>query len=135
MSIEVVKKYYEAFNNKNANAIVDLCDPDVANDLNQGDTQIGKKNLKIFLETAWAHFDEKVSNIIYMSNHDQTKIATEYLVQGVYYKTKPGLFEANNQNYEICPATIFTIKNGKIIRMTRYYNAKKWFEMVNPSAK
>jgi len=56
MSIEIVKKYYEAFNRKDINAILTLCKDDVINDPNQGDSQAGKEKLKTFLETAWAHF-------------------------------------------------------------------------------
>ncbi len=133
MSTAVVSKYYEAFNRKDIDAILALCSDDVANDPNQGDTQIGKDKLKIFLETAWAHFDEKVSNIMLMANKDESKVASEYLVHGTYYKTKPGLFESTNQKYEILPTTVFTIKNGKITRMTRYYNTKAWLDIVNPS--
>lgn len=132
MSLDVVNKYYEAFNRKDVNAILALCTDDVVNDPNQGDSQTGKDKLKAFLETAWAHFDEKVSDLVSMANADQSKIASEYLVHGTYYKTKPGLFPATNQKYVISPATIFTLKAGKISRMTRYYNTKKWLEMVNP---
>jgi steroid delta-isomerase-like uncharacterized protein len=133
MSLEIIKKYYDAFNHKDINAILALCTEDVINDPNQGDSQAGKDKLKAFLETAWAHFDETVSDLVLMANADQSKIASEYLVRGIYYQTKPGLFPSTNQKYEIYPVTVFTVKNGKIARMTRYYNTKKWLDMVNPN--
>lgn len=133
MSLELVQKYYDAFNQKDVNAILALCSDDVINDPNQGDSQVGKDKLKAFLEGAWAHFDEKVSEVVFMANKDESKIASEYLVHGTYYKTKPGLFPATQQKYEISPTTVFTIKNGKIARMTRYYNTKLWLDMVNPN--
>jgi len=133
MSIEIVKKYYEAFNRKDINAILTLCKDDVINDPNQGDSQAGKEKLKTFLETAWAHFEETVHDLELMTNTDQSKIATEYLVKGKYYNSKPGLFPAKNQHYDIICTAIFTIQDGKIARITRYYNTKKWLDMVNPS--
>ena len=133
MSLEVVKKYYEAFNRKDINAILALCTDDVINDPNQGDPQVGKEKLKAFLETAWAHFDEQVFDLELLSNADQSKIASEYLVKGKYYHTKPGLFPATNQHYEIICHTFFYIKHGKIARMTRHYNAKTWLDIVNPN--
>ncbi len=133
MSTQVVQQYYEAFNKKDIDAILALCVENVQNDPNQGDPQVGKDKLKAFLETAWAHFDEQVSELVIMANADQSKIATEYLVKGTYYNSKPNLFPATNQYYEIYPTTVFTIKNGKITRMTRHYNTKQWLDIVNPN--
>lgn len=133
MSLEIVKQYYEAFNKRDINTIVSLCSEDVTNDKNQGDSEIGKDKLKNFIETAWAHFDEKVYNVDLMSNENKSNIASEYLVKGTYYKTKDGLFPANNQYYEIMCTSLFKIdKEGKISRITRYYNTKKWLDMVQP---
>lgn len=133
MSIEIVKSYYDAFNRKDVDAILSICHDDVINDRNQADSQTGKENLKNFLETAWQHFDEKVFNVDLMANHDQSNVAAEYLVKGTYYKTKQGLFPANNQYYEILCSSLFKVKNGKISRITRYYNVKQWLDIVNPN--
>lgn len=133
MSIKVVKSYYEAFNCKDIDGILRICHDDVVNDLNQGESQAGKEKLKNFLETAWQHFEEQVFNVDLMANNDQSNVASEYLVKGTYYKTKQGLFPANDQYYEILCSSLFKIKNGKIARITRYYNVKKWLDIVNPS--
>ena len=135
MSKNIIEMYYDAFNKKDLNTILSICTEDVINDLNQGDSQYGKDKLKLFFETIWSHFDEVVSNIEFMVNVDESKIASEYLVKGRYYKTKEGLFAANNQPYDIVCVAIFTIKNNKIARITRYYNVKKWLEIVNPENK
>ena len=68
-----------------------------------------------------------------MPNEDESNISTEYLVKGTYYNTKVGLFPAANQYYEIlCTALFKFSKDGKISRITRYYNTKKWLDIVNP---
>ena len=133
MSIDIITSYYAAFNRKDINAILNLCTEDVINDPNQGDSQSGKERLKDFLENAWAHFDEQVSDIVLMMNSDQSRVASEYRVQGTYYKTKPGLFPANDQKYDITCWAFFTIKQGKISRITRHYNTKQWLDIVNPT--
>lgn len=131
MSIETVKKYYLEFNKKNIAGILELCTDNVINDLNQGDSQEGIAKLKDYLLTAWSHFDEKVSHLDIMTNQDQSNIATEYLVNGKYYNTKEGLFPSTNQVYEIKCTSLFKFDDsGKISRITRYYNAKQWIDMV-----
>lgn len=132
MSIQIVERYYDAFNKRDIDAILAICADDVINVPNQGDAQAGKQKLKSFIETAWAHFDEKVFNLELLSSPNSTKVASEYLVKGTYYNTKSGLFPANNQYYEIICSTIFNVKNGEITQLTRYYNTKTWLDIVNP---
>ena len=112
MSIQLVNKYYEEFNKKNIDGIIALCDDNVINDANQGDSSEGKENLRKFLLTAWAHFDESVYELDIMSNQDQSNIATEYLVKGKYYNSKEGLFPATNQYYEIMCTALFKFKSS-----------------------
>ncbi len=117
-----------------ADSILVLCADDVVNAPNQGDSQVGCGNLKKFLQTAWAHFDESVSNIKLLTNKDESNIASEYNVKGTYYNTKPNLFPAKNQQYDITCWAFFKIKDGKIQRIIRHCNAKKWLDIVNPAA-
>lgn len=133
MTIKPVEKYYEYFNKKDIDGILSLVTDDVINDANQGDSVTGKDALKKVIETAWEHFDEQVSHLDLMTNTDGSNIASEYLVTGTYYKTKPGLFPANNQKYDILCTALFKIRDGKIARITRYYNTKKWLDIVNPN--
>ena len=133
MSADIIISYYDAFDRKDINAILNLCTEDVINDPNQGDSQSGKETLQGFLENAWAHFSEKVSDIVLMTNLDHSRVASEYRVQGTYYNTKSGLFPANNQKYDITCWAFFTIKQGKISRITRHYNTKQWLDIVNPT--
>lgn len=133
MSTNPVKKYYEYFNKKDIDGILSLVTDDVINDANQGDSVTGKEALKKAIETAWEYFDEQVSNLDLMVNADGSNVASEYVVNGTYYKTKPGLFPSTNQHYEIIATAVFKIRDGKISRITRYYNTKKWLDIVNPN--
>jgi len=132
MSIELVKKYYEEFNKKNIEGILDLCSDNVINEPNQGENQIGKELLRNFFKISWSHFKEDVYDLDILCNQDGSNVATEYTVRGTYFNTKENLFPATNQKYDITCTTLFKFKDNKISKITRYYNTKKWLDMVKP---
>jgi len=45
--------------------------------------------------------------------------------------TDPGLPEAKGQKYVLPAGSFFTLRNGKIARVTTYYNLQEWIRQVS----
>jgi len=58
------------------------------------------------------------------------RAAAEFSVNGSYLKTSPGSPTARGQRYRLRAGTFFEIANGKIARVTTYYNAADWVRQV-----
>ena len=59
------------------------------------------------------------------------RAAAEFVVNGTYLKTDEGLPEARGQTYRLPAGTFFTIRDGKIARVTTYYNLADWMRQVS----
>ena len=51
-------------------------------------------------------------------------------MNGTYLKTDPGLPEARGQTYRLPAGAFFTIRDGRIARVTTYYNLADWMAQV-----
>jgi steroid delta-isomerase-like uncharacterized protein len=63
-------------------------------------------------------------------NTDGSRAAAEYLVSGTYQATDAGLPEARGQKYSLPGGAFFTIRDGKIARVTNYYNLQDWLKQI-----
>ena len=52
-------------------------------------------------------------------------------MNGTYLQTDEGLPEAKGQTYVLPAGTFFTIRDGKIARVTTYYNLADWMRQVS----
>jgi steroid delta-isomerase-like uncharacterized protein len=59
------------------------------------------------------------------------RVAAEFLVHGTYKKAEAGLPEAKGQKYVLPAAAFLEVKNGKITRVTTYYNLEQWISLVS----
>ena len=59
------------------------------------------------------------------------KAAAEFIVNGTYLETDEGLPEATGQTYRLPGGSFFTLKDGKIARVTTYYNLADWIKQVS----
>lgn len=127
----IIQSYYAAFNAGDAQAMLDLLTDDIIHDANEGDSEAGKEAFAKFLDRMDAHYREQVEELVVMSNEDGTRASAEFYINGSYLKTDDGLPEANGQNYRIRVGAFFDLRNGKIARVTNYYNLQKWIEAVS----
>ncbi|MEJ6580224.1 MAG: ketosteroid isomerase-related protein [Akkermansiaceae bacterium] len=130
-SIEIIQSYYAAFNAGDPTGMLDLLTEEVIHDANEGGSEIGKEAFAKFLDRMDAHYREQVEELVVMSNEDGTRASAEFYINGSYLKTDDGLPEANGQNYRIRVGAFFDLRNGKIARVTNYYNLQKWIEAVS----
>jgi len=70
-----------------------------------------------------------------MTTPDGSRAAAEFNVHGTYLETDPGLPPANGQTYILPAGTFFAIRDGKIARITTYYNLTDWIVQVSGNSK
>ncbi len=130
-SLEIVKQYYACFNQKDWTGMLALLDPDIRHDVNQGETRIGLEKYSRFLQQMDESYEETLRDMVFMVNDTGERIAVEFVVHGVYKKGEEGLPPARGQSYILPAGAFLEVKNGKICRVTTYYNLPLWIKLVS----
>lgn len=134
MSVEATRKlladYYGAFNRRDWPSFLGLLTDDVIHDVNQGGREIGKAAFSAFMDKMNRSYSEEIVDIVINVNPDGSRAAVEFLVLGKYLKTDEGLPEANGQTYRLPAGAFFDIRDGKVARVTNYYNLQDWLKQV-----
>lgn len=128
---EIVHAYYQAFNEKNWDKMLSLVDEKIQHDSNQGETRMGKELFKKFVEKMDVAYDEKLTDIVIMGEDSNTRVAAEFVVNGIYKVAEQGLPAAHGQKYVLPAGAFLEVKNGKITRVTTYYNLELWIQLVS----
>ncbi|MCF8006582.1 MAG: nuclear transport factor 2 family protein [Methylovulum sp.] len=131
-SINLIKKYYAAFNNADMETFLNLLTDDVVHDINQGRRETGKLAFTDFMANMNCHYKEQLIDMVIMATADGSRAAAEFVVLGNYLHTDEGLPEANGQTYTLPAGAFFDIREQKIARVTNYYNLQNWINQVNP---
>lgn len=126
----LIEKYYQAFNQKNYEGMLELLSEDVSHDINQGKRIPGKKAFREFLQRMDFLYDENLTDIVIMTDARGKRASAEFICNGTYKNTDEGLPSARGQTYKIPVGTFFDINGGKITRVTNYYNLNDWIKMV-----
>ena len=126
----LIKSYYGAFNAKKFNDMLALLTDDIIHDTNQGDRSVGKQVFTSFLADMDKYYDEFLDNMVIMTNADGTRASAEFICNGTYKVTCEGLPPARGQKYKLPVGCFFEIKEGKIARITNYYNLPDWVNQV-----
>jgi steroid delta-isomerase-like uncharacterized protein len=126
----LIEKYYEAFNRADWEAMLACLTDDVAHDLNQGPREQGVGAFRAFLARMQGSYSEQLQKIVVMASVDGRRAAAEYEVHGVYLADDDGLPPANNQRYVLPGGAFFDIRDGRIARVSNYYNLNDWIAQV-----
>ena len=126
----LVRNYYKAFNEKDFSLMISYLTDDVVHDINQGARYTGRNEFVNFMEDMNKYYDENLTDIVIMTNSKGERAAAEFICNGVYKTTCPGLPEARGQKYKLPVGCFFEIKNNKISRVTNYYNMNDWLDQV-----
>ncbi|AEB59596.1 Ketosteroid isomerase-related protein [Ectopseudomonas mendocina] len=127
---ELVQAYYAAFNAGDMPAFLDLLAEDVVHDINQGERQVGKATFAAFMDKMNRCYRERLADIVVMQNAAGDRAAAEFVVHGEYLADDEGLPPANGQTYVLPAGAFFEIKNGKVARISNYYNLNDWVAQV-----
>lgn len=129
-AIEVVLSYYAAFNRGDAEAMLALLAEDVRHDINQGGSEHGIEAFRAFLARMARCYREQLRDIVVTSTQDGCRAAAEYVVQGEYLQADAGLPPARGQRYVLPGGAFFELREGRIARVTNYYNLQDWLAQV-----
>lgn len=129
-SRDVIDAYYSAFNAADTDAMMALLTDDVVHDVNQGERRIGKDAFAEFSAHMTRCYREQLTDITIMTEPGGTRAAAEFVVNGTYVATDEGLPEANMQTYRLPAGAFFELRDGKISRVTTYYNLQEWTSQV-----
>lgn len=127
-TLEIITAYYDAFNRGDTDAMLDMMSDDVDHHVNQGGIRKGKAAFAEFNAHMTKCYSENLTDLVLFANGDRA--AAEFTVNGTYKADDEGLPPANGQTYCLPAGTFFTLKDGKITRVTTYYNLEDWIAQV-----
>jgi steroid delta-isomerase-like uncharacterized protein len=128
---ELIARYYTAFNRADWDGMLELLAEDVAHDLNQGERQVGRERFRAFLQRMARSYLEVLSDVRVLASPDGRHAAAEYVVSGQYLASDDGLPPARGQRYRLPGGAFFDIVDGRIARVTNYYNLQDWIAQVS----
>lgn len=129
-AIETIRAYYDAFNRQDMDAFLALLTDDVVHDINQGERQVGKQVFATFMQHMNRCYKENLTEMVIMASEDGKRASAEFVVNGEYLATDEGLPEANGQTYVLPAGAFFELNDGKVARVTNYYNLNDWIAQV-----
>jgi steroid delta-isomerase-like uncharacterized protein len=130
VSVQLLTAYYAAFNRQDMDTFLAMLTDDIIHDVNQASREIGKEAFSTFMDRMNAHYKEEIVDISITTNDAGDRAAVEFTVLGEYLSTDEGLPEANGQKYNLPAGAFFDIRDGKVARVTNYYNLEDWLAQV-----
>jgi len=127
---KLIRAYYQAFNKADTGAMHELLADDVEHRVNQGGIRRGKAPFAEFSTHMTRCYKEKLKDMVIMVGKGGAKAAAEFTVHGKYIATDEGLPAAKGQAYVLPAGAFFDVADGKITRVTTYYNLKDWLAQV-----
>jgi steroid delta-isomerase-like uncharacterized protein len=126
----LIRTYFDAFNRGDAEGMLACLADDIVHDVNQGIRRKGKAAFRTFSQHMSRCYREQLTEIVVMTAGDGSRAAAEFNVHGTYLQTDEGLPPANGQTYVLPAGTFFAVKDGRITRVTTYYNLTDWLMQV-----
>ena len=129
--MQIVKRYFDAFNAGDVDEMLACLTNDVAHYVNEGDVRRGKDLFAAFCTHMNRCYSEHLTDMVVLTSADGSRAAAEYVVNGTYLQTDAGLPEASGQAYRLPAGSFFDLRDGKIARVTTYYNLADWIRQVS----
>jgi steroid delta-isomerase-like uncharacterized protein len=129
-TLDLIRRYYAAFNAGDREGFLALLTDDVIHDINQGGREIGRDAFRRFLERMDRSYAEQLKDIVIMAHESGSRAAAEFIVHGKYLNTDEGLPEATGQTYILPAGAFFEVRDGKVSRISNYYNLEDWLKQV-----
>lgn len=127
--LEIVRHYYDCFNRKDWSGMAALVALDLRHEVNQGEVRLGLEKYREFLQLMEESYDETLTDLVYLSDAEGKRFACEFTVNGIYKKGDEP--PARNQAYVLPAGAFLEVNNGKIARITTYYNLPLWIKLVS----
>ena len=131
MTRATLETYYAAFNAGDAVGMLACLTDDIEHRVNEGGIRRGKALFTEFCSHMGFSYRETLKDMVIFVNEDATRGAAEFVVHGEYLKTDPGLPEAKGPRYILPAGAFFDLRDGKIARVTTFYNLQDWVAQVS----
>lgn len=128
---QLIAAYYDAFNRGEPEAMEAMLHDDFEHHVNEGGIRRGKDGFAAFNRHMSETYRENLTDMVIFADEDGSRGAAEFVVNGTYLKTDPDLPEARGQSYRLPAGAFFAIRDGKIARVTTYYNLADWVRQVS----
>ena len=130
-TIDLIRRYYAAFNFGDMKTFESLLTDDVIHDINQGKRETGKDAFRKFMDRMNGAYKENLTDMSIMASADGTRASAEFVVNGEYLRSDEGLPQAHGQKYVLPAGAFFVVRDGKVARITNYYNLQDWIDQVS----
>ncbi|MEN9726803.1 MAG: hypothetical protein RL434_1169 [Pseudomonadota bacterium] len=129
-TLGLIQRYYAAFNAGDMETFLSLLTDDVAHDINQGKREVGKAAFGDFMTHMNRCYRERLVDMVIMASDDGSRASAEFTVLGEYLVTDEGLPPARGQTYRLPAGAFFEVREGRVARVTNYYNLQDWITQV-----
>jgi steroid delta-isomerase-like uncharacterized protein len=130
----LVRAYYAAFNAGDAEGFLALLTDDVVHGISQGAKEIGKDAFRRFIAHMDRCYREQITDLVVLTEPSGTRAAAEFVVHGTYIASDPGVPagtpEAAGQTYVLPAGAFFTLRDGKVCRISNHYNLGDWVRQI-----
>ena len=100
----LIAAYYDAFNAGRTDDMLALLHDEIEHHVNEGGIRRGKALFADFNAHMSESYKETLTDMVIFANEDGSRAAAEFVVNGTYLKTDPGLPEAHGQSYRLINA-------------------------------
>ncbi len=125
----IITAYFDAFNAGDTQTMLDLLTEDVEHHVNQGGIRKGKDVFAEFCAHMDRCYSENLTDLVIFAEGDRA--AAEFVVNGTYKADDEGLPPATGQTYRLPAGSFFSLRDGRIARVTTYYNLEDWIAQVS----
>ncbi|PJF09000.1 ketosteroid isomerase-related protein [Pseudorhodobacter sp. MZDSW-24AT] len=126
-----IAAYYAAFNAGDPAGMLALVTEDVEHRVNEGGIRRGREAFAEFCAHMGVSYREELRDLVIFATPDGRRGAAEFVVHGAYLQTDPGLPEARGQRYVLPAGAFFDLREGRIARITTFYNLSDWVAQVS----
>ncbi len=131
---QTITAYFAAFNASAPAAMLECVTDDIEHRVNEGAIRHGRDLFAAFCAHMGVSYREQLADMVIFVNEDGSRGAAEFVVHGVYLQTDTGLPEAKGQTYTLPAGSFFALRNGKISRISTFYNLNDWIAQVSGAA-
>lgn len=129
-AIALITRYYAAFNAGDPAGMLDCVAEDVEHRVNEGGIRHGRAKFAEFCAHMGVSYREELRDLVILADDTGLRGAAEFVVHGTYLQTDPGLPPANGQTYVLPAGGFFDLRDGRIARVTTFYNLNDWIAQV-----
>ena len=126
----LIAAYYDAFNAGRTDEMLSYLHEQIEHHVNEGGIRRVKEKFAEFNAHMTRSYREELTEMVIFANAAGDRAAAEFVVNGTYLATDEGLPEARGQTYVLPAGAFFSIRDGKIARVTTYYNLAEWMRQV-----